>query len=172
MKIGIIKEFKNPPDKRVVFTPKKCIEAKERFPELDFLIQKSEIRSFTDKEYEDVGLTVVDDVSLADILVGVKEVPIDKLIPNKPYFFFSHTIKKQVYNRKLLQAILQKNIQLHDHETIVDKKDVRLIGFGYYAGVIGTYNGLRALGIKDKLFDLPKACDLKDREEFNLELKK
>ena len=172
MKIGIIKEFKNPPDKRVVFTPKKCIEAKERFPELDFLIQKSEIRSFTDKEYEDVGLTVVDDVSLADILVGVKEVPIDKLIPNKPYFFFSHTIKKQVYNRKLLQAILQKNIQLHDHETIVDKKNVRLIGFGYYAGVIGTYNGLRALGIKDKLFDLPKACDLKDREEFNLELKK
>ena len=72
----------------------------------------------------------------------------------------------------MLQAILQKDIQLHDHETIVDKKDVRLIGFGYYAGVIGTYNGLRALGIKDKLFDLPKACDLKDREEFNLELKK
>ena len=172
MKLGVIREGKNPPDKRVVFTPKKCIEAKERFPKLDFLIQKSEIRSFTDKEYEDVGLTVVDDVSLADILVGVKEVPIDKLIPNKPYFFFSHTIKKQVYNRKLLQAILQKNIQLHDHETIVDKKDVRLIGFGYYAGVIGTYNGLRALGIKDKLFDLPKASDLKDREEFNLELKK
>mgnify|MGYP001223783356 CR=1 FL=1 len=172
MKIGIIKEFKNPPDKRVVFTPKKCVEAKERFSQLDFLIQKSEIRSFSDKEYEDLGLSVVDDLSSADILIGVKEVPIDKLIPNKPYFFFSHTIKKQTYNKKLLQAIIEKNIQLHDHEAIVNSNDVRLIGFGYYAGVIGTYNGLRAFGLKQGLFNLPKACDLNDREEFNRELKK
>ena len=172
MKIGIIKEFKSPPDKRVVFSPSKCIRAIEKFPQLEFLIQKSDIRSFSDKEYEDLGLSVVDDLSSADVLIGVKEVPIDKLIPNKPYFFFSHTIKKQHYNKKLLQAIIEKNIQLHDHETIVNSNDVRLIGFGYYAGVIGTYNGLRALGLKQGLFNLPKACDLKDREEFNRELKK
>jgi len=172
MKIGIIKEFKTPPDKRVVFSPSKCIRAKEEFPQIEFLIQKSDIRSFSDKEYEDLGLSVVDDLSSADLLIGVKEVTIDKLIPNKPYFFFSHTIKKQDYNKKLLQAILEKNIQLHDHETIVNKEDVRLIGFGYYAGVIGTYNGLRALGLKQGLFNLPKASDLKDRNEFNKELDK
>ena len=153
MKIGIIKEFKSPPDKRVVFSPSKCIRAREIFPQLEFLIQKSDIRSFSDKEYEDLGLSVVDDLSSADVLIGVKEVPIDKLIPNKPYFFFSHTIKKQHYNKKLLQAIIEKNIQLHDHEAIVNSNDVRLIGFGYYAGVIGTYNGLRALGLKQELFN-------------------
>ena len=172
MKIGIIKEFKTPPDKRVVFSPTKCIRAKEEFPQIEFLIQKSDIRSFSDKEYEDLGLSVVDDLSSADLLIGVKEVTIDKLIPNKPYFFFSHTIKKQEYNKKLLQAILEKNIELHDHETIVNKEDVRLIGFGYYAGVIGTYNGLRALGLKQGIFNLPKASDLKDRNEFNKELDK
>jgi alanine dehydrogenase len=172
MKIGIIKEFKTPPDKRVVFSPTKCIRAKEEFPQIEFLIQKSEIRSFSDKEYEDLGLSVVEDLSMADILIGVKEVPIDKLIPNKPYFFFSHTIKKQAYNKKLLQAILEKNIQLHDYETIVNKDNIRLIGFGYFAGVIGTYNGLRALGLKQGLFNLPKACNLKDRNEFNKELDK
>ena len=172
MKIGIIKEFKTPPDKRVVFSPTKCIRAKEEFPQIEFLIQKSDIRSFSDKEYKDLGLSVVEDLSMADILIGVKEVTIDKLIPNKPYFFFSHSIKKQIYNKKLLQAILEKNIQLHDYETIVNKDNIRLIGFGYFAGVIGAYNGLRALGLKQGLFDLPKACNLKDRNEFNKELDK
>ena len=172
MKIGIIKEHKTPPDKRAVFSPSKCIRAKEKFPQIDFLIQKSDIRSFSDKEYNDLGLSVVEDLSMADVLVGVKEVPIDKLISNKPYFFFSHTIKKQAYNKKLLQAILEKNIQLHDYEAIVNKDNFRLIGFGYFAGVIGTYNGLRALGLKQGLFNLPKACNLKDRNEFNKELDK
>ena len=106
MKIGIIKEFKTPPDKRVVFSPNKCIRAKEEFPQIEFLIQKSDIRSFSDKEYENLGFSVVEDLSMADILIGVKEVPIDKLISNKSYFFFSHTIKKQDYNKKLLHEIL------------------------------------------------------------------
>lgn len=171
MKIGIIKEYKSPPDKRVVFSPVKCVETLQKFPQVEFFIEKSDIRCFMDSEYEKMGLKVVTDLSNCDVLIGVKEVPIEKLIDNKKYFFFSHTIKKQPYNKKLLQQIIKKNIELFDHETIVDKNNNRLIGFGYYAGVIGAYNGLRAYGLKNHTFSIPKAIDLKDRQEFNSILK-
>ena len=171
MKIGIIKEYKLPPDKRVVFSPEKCIETLQKFPQVEFFIEKSDIRCFSDLEYEEMGLNVVTDLSNCDVLIGVKEVPIEKLIDNKKYFFFSHTIKKQPYNKKLLQQIIKKNIELFDHETIVDNNNNRLIGFGYYAGVIGAYNGLRAYGLKNHTFSIPKAIDLKDRQEFNSILK-
>ena len=171
MKIGIIKEYKRPPDKRVVFSPEKCVETLKKFPQVEFFIEKSDIRCFSDLEYEEMGLNVVTDLSNCDVLIGVKEVPIEKLIDNKKYFFFSHTIKKQPYNRKLLQQIIKKNIELFDHETIVDVNNNRLIGFGYYAGVIGAYNGLRAYGLKNNSFSIPKAIDLKDRQEFNSILK-
>ena len=172
MKIGIIKECKTPSDKRVVFTPSKCSAAKKLYPEVEFLIQSSDVRCYSDKEYSDLGFSVVDDVSSADVLIGVKEVPIDKLIANKKYFFFSHTIKKQPYNKNLLLSILHNNIELFDHETIVDKNNNRLIGFGYYAGVVGAYNAFRALGLKNDSFILPKASELKDRKELNAELLK
>ena len=147
MKFGIIKERKNPPDKRVVFSPSKLIELKNQFPEAEVVVETSDIRTFPDSAYEKVGIEVVDDLSDCDVLIGVKEVPVDHLIPNKKYFFFSHTIKKQPYNRKLLQAILQKNIELFDHEVIVAENGYRLIGFGRYAGIVGAYNGFRAIGI-------------------------
>jgi alanine dehydrogenase len=171
MKIGIIKEYKSPPDKRVVFSPEKCVETLQKFPQVEFFVEKSDIRCFSDLEYEEMGLKVVTDLSNCDVLIGVKEVPIEKLIENKKYFFFSHTIKKQPYNKKLLQQIIKKNIELFDHETIVDNNNNRLIGFGYYAGVIGAYNGLRAYGLKNHTFSIPKAIDLKDRQEFNSILK-
>ena len=167
MKIGIIKEYKSPPDKRVVFSPEKCIETIKKFPEIEFFVEKSEIRCFSDSEYELLNIQTVSDLSHCDVLIGVKEVPVNKLINDKKYFFFSHTIKKQPYNKKLLQEILSRNIDLYDHETIVDKSNNRLIGFGYYAGVIGAYNGLRAYGLKTNSFELPKAINLKDRKEFN-----
>ena len=171
MKIGIIKEYKNPPDKRVVFSPDKCVEIKKKFPDIEFLVESSDIRCFSDLEYESKGIQIVSDLSPCDIIIGVKEVPIEKLIPSKKYFFFSHTIKKQPYNKKLLQEILFKNIDLYDHEAIVDKSNNRLIGFGYYAGVIGAYNGFRTYGLKKGLFKLKKAVSLKDRVEFNKVLK-
>jgi alanine dehydrogenase len=172
MKIGIIKEYKIPSDKRVVFSPKKCLFAKNLYPEIEFLIESSDVRCYSDDEYSNLGFKIVKDLSSADVLIGVKEVPIDKLIPNKKYFFFSHTIKKQPYNKNLLIAILNNNIDLFDHETIVDSKNNRLIGFGYYAGVVGAYNGFRTLGLKNSIYSLPKASDLKDRNELNLELDK
>ena len=162
MKFGIIKERKNPPDRRVVFSPQKLQEFQQQFPEATIVVESSEIRVFSDETYAKAGFEITNDLSDCDVLIGVKEVPIAALIPNKKYFFFSHTIKKQPYNRALLQATLEKNITLYDHEVITDNKGNRLIGFGRYAGLVGTYNGFRALGIKEDAFALPKAESLAD----------
>lgn len=166
MKFGLIKERKNPPDRRVVFTPDEMLKVKEQFPQAEFEVESSDIRVFSDQEYIEKGIPVDTDVTDCDVLIGVKEVPVDALIPNKTYFFFSHTIKKQPYNRKLLLACLEKNITLIDHETIVDSNNKRLIGFGRYAGIVGAYNGFRAFGIKYDLFNLAKAETLKDQAEL------
>lgn len=162
MKFAIITERKNPPDRRVVFSPETLLKAKQQFPEAEFMVERSGIRIFPDEAYQKLGFQVLEDVSLADVMIGVKEVPISALIPNKSYFFFSHTIKKQPYNRNLLLAILEKNITLYDHETLVDERNNRLIGFGRYAGLVGAYNGFRALGLREKIFSLPKVETLSD----------
>ncbi|MBE7628403.1 NAD(P)-dependent oxidoreductase [Tenacibaculum piscium] len=172
MKFGIIKERKNPPDRRVVFSPEKLQEFKEQFPSAEIVVESSDIRVFSDEAYQKVGIEVVTDMSDCDVLLGVKEVPLEALIPNKKYFFFSHTIKKQPYNRKLLQAILSKNIEMYDHETIIKEDGARLIGFGRYAGLVGAYNGFRALGLREKLFTLPKVETLTDLDAVKSELDK
>ncbi len=162
IKFALIKERKTPPDRRVVFSPKKLKEVVQKFPEASFKIESSDIRIFTDQEYIDAGFEVVNDVSDCDVLLGVKEVPITNLIPNKKYFFFSHTIKKQPYNRDLLREVLKQNIELYDHEVVIKKNGHRLIGFGRYAGLVGAYNCFRALGMRDSLYALPKAETLPD----------
>lgn len=171
MKFGIIKERKNPPDRRVVFSPEKLKELQEKFPDATLMVESSAIRVFADEAYKNVGLEVVNDVSSCDVLFGVKEVPLDALIPNKKYFFFSHTIKKQPYNRALLNAILAKNIELFDHETIIKENGARLIGFGRYAGIVGAYNGFKAIGLSNGTFNLPKAATLDSQKELISALK-
>jgi len=172
MKFGIIKERKTPPDRRVVFTPQEVVRLQNEHPDAEVKVESSDIRVFADEEYSDLGITVAADISDCDVFFGVKEIPVDYLIPNKKYFFFSHTIKKQVYNRKLLQAILAKNIELYDHETIVDANNRRLIGFGRYAGIVGAYNGFRAFGVKYDLFSLPKAESLHSKDDLIVRLKR
>lgn len=172
MKFGIIKERKSPPDRRVVFAPSELAKLKQLYHDAIVEVESSDIRIFSDLQYKSMGITVTDDVSNSDVLFGVKEVPVENLIPNKAYFFFSHTIKKQPYNRKLLQAILEKNIDLYDHETIVDAENRRLIGFGKYAGMVGVYNGIRAFGIKFELFKLPKAETLAGKDDLIKHLKR
>ena len=172
MKFGLLKERKTPPDRRVVFSPDELLSLHATYPEVELFVESSDIRVFTDEQYQSAGFSVVNDVSHCDVLFGVKEVPVTALIPNKKYFFFSHTIKKQPYNRKLLQAILENNIELYDHETIVDENHQRLIGFGRYAGIVGAYNGIRAFGIKYDLFTLAKAETLKSQEELIMRLKR
>ena len=170
MRFGIIKERKNPPDRRVVFSPLKLKELKEKFSEAIIKVEPSAIRIFSDDAYQKNGIEVADNMTDCDVLFGVKEVPIENLIPNKKYFFFSHTIKKQPYNRKLIQAVLSKNIELYDHETIVKENGMRLIGFGRYAGIVGAYNGFRAIGLKNNTFNLPKAATLEGQQELISEL--
>ena len=172
MKFGIVKERKNPPDRRVVFTPEELVRLKTEHPEAAIKVESSDIRVFSDEEYSNLGLEVATDMTDCDVLFGVKEIPVDALIPNKKYFFFSHTIKFQPYNRKLLQAILEKNIELYDHETIVDANNKRLIGFGRYAGIVGAYNGFRGFGIKYELFNLPKAETLKSKDDLIVRLRR
>lgn len=172
MKIGIIKEGKTPPDKRVPLSPKQCKEVKEKFPNVDVLVQSSDIRCFKDEEYKAEGIEVVDDVSNCDILMGVKEVPKPMLIENKTYLFFSHTIKKQPYNRTLLQKILEKNIQMVDYECLKYPNDGRILGFGRYAGIVGCYNGFLAYGKRTKAYDLKPANECHDYKELKEDLKK
>ena len=172
MKFGIIKERKTPPDRRVVFSPQALVALKNQFPQAEIKVESSDIRVFSNEEYQQAGFEVTTDLSDCDVLFGVKEVPVDALIPNKKYFFFSHTIKKQPYNRKLLQAILAQNIDLYDHETIVDAQYKRLIGFGRYAGIVGAYNGLRGFGLKYELFNIPKAETLSGKDALIAKLKR
>lgn len=171
MKLGIIRERKNPPDKRVVLSPKACKQAIKDYKDLEIIVEPSPIRAYKDEEYEKLGIKVgaIED---CDVLLGVKEVPVENLIPNKKYFFFSHTIKKQPYNRDLLRAILDKNIELYDHEVITNEQGQRVVAFGRYAGIVGAYNGIRAYGIKKARFILPKAEDLPNQKALIHELKK
>ncbi|MEO0572602.1 MAG: NAD(P)-dependent oxidoreductase [Bacteroidota bacterium] len=172
MQFGIIQERKNPPDKRVVLSPQLCQNVLENHLGASIVVEPSPIRVFDDSEYQELGIEVASRMEECDVLLGVKEVPIKALIPNKKYFFFSHTIKKQPYNRDLLRAILEKNIELYDHEVITNPKGMRLVAFGRYAGIVGAYNGMRALGLKKDWFELPKAEKLKDQKALIRELNK
>lgn len=172
IKLGIIKEGKTPPDERVPFSPKQLVELQKKYPQLDITVQSSNVRRFKDEAYSSLGIQVSDTVDHCDILMGVKEVPKPDLIPNKTYFFFSHTIKKQPYNRDLLQTIIDKKIRLIDYECLTDEGGMRLLGFGKYAGIVGTYNTIRAYGLKHDLYYIKKAHDCNDLEELHAELKK
>ncbi|WBU88441.1 NAD(P)-dependent oxidoreductase [Cellulophaga omnivescoria] len=172
MKFGIIKERKNPPDRRVVLSPEACNKVIKTFKQAQVIVEPSDIRVYNDFEYTEQNITVANQMQNCDVLIGVKEVPIDALIPNKKYFFFSHTIKKQPYNRALLKAILEKNIEFYDHEVIVSQKNTRLVAFGKYAGIVGAYNGFRAYGLKYGTYNLPKAETLKDQDALIAQLKK
>lgn len=170
MKIGILREGKTPPDKRVPLTPEQCIEVQKKFPHVTIYVQPSSVRSFKDDEYLKLGIKLQENLNNCDVLLGVKEVLISSFIERKIYLFFSHTIKKQEYNRNLLQTVLAKKIQLVDYEVLTDKKGFRIIGFGRFAGLVGAYNGLRAFGLREKLFDLKPAHQCNDLVEMYLEL--
>ena len=169
---GLVKERKNPPDHRAVLSPTMMLQAQEQFPKAVFLVEASSIRVFPDVAYEKAEFDVLEDISQADVLLGVKEVPVEALIPNKKYLFFSHTIKKQPYNRDLLRAVLEKNIELYDHEVFTKKNGMRLIGFGRYAGLVGAYNAFRAFGKRHKTFDIPAAHKLSGVEALHAQLAK
>ena len=171
MKIGILREEKLPEDHRVVLTPNQCKWIIDN-TELEVVVRTSDVRCFTDDEYRELGVPLVDDLSNCDVLIGVKEVPIDNLIENKTYFYFSHTIKGQSYNMSLLQRMLDLNIKMIDYEVLKDEKGKRLIGFGYYAGIVGAYNAFITYGLKSHKFSLKPANKCNNAAEMFNELDK
>ncbi|HBS88940.1 MAG: hypothetical protein A2W91_05805 [Bacteroidetes bacterium GWF2_38_335] len=172
MKAGVLRETKTPPDRRVCVSPHQAVELTKRFPNVDLVIQSSENRCFKDHEYTDLGLKVVEDVSDCEVLLGVKEVYKPALLENKKYLFFSHTAKKQPHNRELLQKMVKMNIQMIDHEYITDHNGIRLVAFGRWAGIVGAYNGLIAIGRRFGLYSLKRAIECHDMAEMLQEVKK
>jgi len=172
MKIGILREGKTPPDKRVALSPAQCVQVQEQYPELELVVQPSPIRRFIDAEYSSLGVKMQEDLSDCDVIIGVKEVPKNDLIPNKTYFYFSHTIKEQPYNRELLLKMLDLNIRMIDYETLTNANGKRLIGFGRYAGIVGCYNGFLAYGKRTGAYVLKAANLCDDRKEMESEFSK
>lgn len=166
MLIGLIRERKNPPDTRVAFTPKQCVSIMQQYSDIRIVVESSPNRCYSDDEYTSVGVQVVDDVSACDVLVGIKEVPIDSLIEGKTYFFFSHTKKMQPYNKPLMQALIRKKIRLIDYECLTHQDGQRVLGFGFFAGVVGAHNGILTYGKKHQLFELPKANEINSYAEL------
>lgn len=165
MKIGIIRETKTPPDSRVLLAPKQCKQIMENYPNVEIVVQPSKARCFNDQEYSAEGIALQEDLSDCAILVGVKEQTIDSLIPNKQYFFFSHTTKEQPYNAKMLRAIVDKKIQLTDYEQLTNAKGKRVIAFGRWAGIVGAHNAIITWGKNQKSFELKAMNQCKDFTE-------
>lgn len=172
VKIGIIKEGKNPIDRRAPLTPFQAKKVKEKFPNVEITVQSSDIRCFPDEDYAREGIEIASSVEECDILFGVKEVPVSELIEKKTYFFFSHTIKKQANNQTLLRAILDKKIRMIDYEALTDQSGRRIVAFGRWAGIIGAYNGIWTFGKRFNLFDLRRASECFDLEDLKTEYAK
>lgn len=171
-KLALIREEKNPPDKRVLLTPTQCKLVMEKYPNISIYAQPSSVRAYKDEEYQKNGVIISEDVSSCNLLAGIKEVPPSKLVANKNYIFFSHTIKLQKHNKNLLQTVLDNNIKLIDYEVITDTDGKRLIAFGKYAGLVGAYNAMIGLGKKLGTFDLKRPEDCFDKKEMFAELSK
>ncbi|MFN0083301.1 MAG: NAD(P)-dependent oxidoreductase [Ferruginibacter sp.] len=162
IKIGLIREGKIPADARVALTPAQCKWIRTNRPDLKVIVQQSENRCFTDKEYLSAGVEVKENIEECNIILGIKEVPVDMLIENKTYLFFSHTKKLQPYNQKLLQTIIQKNCTLVDYECLEHEDGTRIIGFGFFAGIVGAHNGMMAYGKRTGSYDLQRVNSSKN----------
>ena len=165
VRIGLIREGKIPADNRVALTPDQCKWVQKNLP-VEVIVQSSEIRCFTDREYRSAGIEVVDDISNCDILFGIKEVSRESLIPNKIYLFFSHTKKQQLWNQPLFQEIIKRNITLIDYECLAHEDGQRILGFGFFAGIVGAHNGMMAYGKRTGSYDLKRVYNQRSFREL------
>lgn len=166
LKLGLIREGKLPADNRVALTPAQCKWIHKNSSDIHITVQSSSSRCFPDKEYQLAGIEVKEDISECDVLFGIKEVPADQLIPNKTYFFFSHTKKAQEHNQKLMQGMVKKQITLIDYECLTHEDGQRIIGFGFFAGVVGAHNGMMAYGNRTGAFHLGRVSEVKDYRQL------
>jgi len=140
----------------VALTPAQCKWIQKNSDEVKIIAQSSGHRCFTDREYLSAGVEVKEDISDCDIMLGIKEVPIPALVSNKIYLFFSHTRKKQPQNRQLFHELLSRKITLIDYECLEHDDGERIIGFGFFAGVVGAHNGMMAYGNRTGLYKLDR----------------
>lgn len=164
--IGLIREGKIPADNRVALTPSQCKWVHKNAENVKVIVQTCSSRCFSDKEYRAAGVEVKEDLSECDVLFGIKEVPVDQLIPDKTYLFFSHTKKAQAHNQKLMRAMVEKNITLIDYECLTHDDSQRIIGFGFFAGIVGAHNGMMAFGTRTGAFHLGRVGDVRDYRQL------
>ncbi|HTE24659.1 NAD(P)-dependent oxidoreductase [Flavitalea sp.] len=164
--IGLIREGKIPADNRVALIPAQCKWIQKNSADVRIIVQSSAGRCFSDKEYEMAGVTVKDNVDDCDILMGIKEVPADELIPGKTYMFFSHTKKKQDYNQQLFRTVINKKITLIDYECLEHEDGQRIIGFGFFAGIVGAHNGMMAYGQRTGLYHIDRVYKQRNFREL------
>lgn len=165
LKVGILRETKNPPDRRVPITPPQIITLEELYPEVEFFVQPSDSRCYSDEEYDYLGIPLREDLKDCDILLGVKEIDKRTFIPGKTYLFFAHVAKKQPHNREMFREMVEKKIRLIDYEYLTTEKGQRVVAFGRHAGIVGAYNAIRARGIKTNHFRLKPAYMCHDLDE-------
>jgi len=166
LKVGILRETKNPPDRRVPLTPPQIIALEEMYPDVEFFVQPSDNRCYSDEEYSYLNIPLKEDLKDCDILLGVKEVDKRLFLPGKTYMFFAHVAKKQPYNREMFREMAARKIRLIDYEYLTTETGQRVVAFGRHAGIVGAYNGLRARGMKTNGFKLKPAYQCRDLDEM------
>jgi saccharopine dehydrogenase (NAD+, L-lysine forming) len=166
IRIGLLKEGKIPPDNRVALTPAQCKWLQKTYPHVKIFVQSSAHRCYSDKEFERAGIEITENLKDCDILFGIKEVPVADLLDDKTYLFFSHTRKKQPHNQQLLQTIIERKITLIDYECMEHEDGQRIIGFGFFAGIVGAHNGMMAFGERTHSFHLGRVYKQKDFKQL------
>lgn len=164
--IGLIREGKVPADNRVALTPAQCRFLTGHFPDIQIKVQPSPHRCFPDMDYQQAGMELTEDLQDCTVLLGIKEVPVAQLITGKTYLFFSHTRKKQPSNRALLHAMMDKGITLMDYECLQHTDGQRIIGFGFFAGIVGAHNGMMAYGNRIGAYHLGRVAEVHDYREL------
>jgi saccharopine dehydrogenase (NAD+, L-lysine forming) len=156
IRIGLLREEKIPADNRVALSPAQCKWLQRKFPQVKIVVQHAPNRCYSDREYVQSGIEVTSDMNDCSILLGIKEVPPEKLLWNKTYLFFSHTKKKQPYNQRMLQMLMQQQNTLIDYECLQHEDGQRIIGFGFFAGVVGAHNGMMVYGKRTGSYELQR----------------
>jgi saccharopine dehydrogenase (NAD+, L-lysine-forming) len=166
LRVGILRETRNPADRRVPLTPPQIVALEELYPNVEFFVQPSDFRCYSNEEYEYLDIPMKEDLRECDILMGVKEVDKRTFIPGKTYLFFAHVAKKQPHNLDMFKAMAENNLRFIDFEYLTTDEGQRVVAFGRYAGIVGAYNGLRARGIKTNKFKLKPAYQCHDLDEM------
>lgn len=171
MKVGILRETRRWKDRRVAITPETAIWIQENYPEVELFVQTSEVRVHPDEEYQALGIPVVEDVSHCDVLIGVKEVEPATMTEGKTYIMFAHVAKKQGYNQPFFVEMARKKISLIDYEYLTDTTGARVVAFGFWAGVVGTYYAFKGIAKRFLKLDIPGPEACRDMQDLHHQLR-